>query len=430
MKGSSIILQDNLIIRSGGKPIDLNFQILPVDDKQSFWINASSGIKVSVRNYDNANNLRVLSVMANGVEDAPVEGKIWIQLDSGVKEECNVTVLPKIVAPPKFKSTPEIIFRDGKAIVDYEFSDIGEYVDQSEVTWYRVDKKDRSKFSILNNGQRSNEKDSRKIASTRGDKPCKEIRLTSADIGKHIKVNIKPKHENSQKGLGLNVVSHIVKAADVNESVIILNPQNVVLSDDYDIEPGYFTTRGKMRSGKCFGSSMRPALITESMGCGIYYMKEKNVSDMSLVVLLEPECESGDGFNGPRQYADIYIKYNPQTQNGYALRIENTAASDGKVIFCLYQLKNGNSTPISESCISNAFKPGCEISIQVHDNVINAFVTYDDGEDFSDVELRAKIKPNDFGGFGFKFMAEPENGYRCSIKYMEAIYDNAGYNIR
>lgn len=430
MDSSSIILQDNLIIRSGGEPADLSFKILPVSDKQSFWINSSPGIRVSVRNYDNDSNVRVLSVIADDMENAPADGKIWIKLDNGVTEECNVTVLPKIVPPPKFENTPEIIFKDGKAIVNYKFSDIGEYEDQSEVSWYRVDKKERSKMSILNCEGRLNENDSRKIAITREDKPCKEIRLTSADIGKHIKVNIKPKHENSMKGLGLNVVSHIVKASDVNESAIILNPKSAVLDNDYDIEPGYFTVRGNIRSGKCFCSAKRDSIITESMGCGIYYMKEKNVSDMSLVVLLEPECQSGDGFNGPRQYADIYIKYNPQTQNGYALRIENTAATDGKVMFGLYQIKNGNSTLISEQYVSEAFKPGCEINLQVRDNVLNAFITYDDGEDFSDVELRAKIKSNDFGGFGFKYMAEPEKGYRCSIKYMEAIYDEGMYNIK
>lgn len=430
MEGSGIILQDNLILRSGEEPINVSFQILPINDKQGFWVNATSGIKVAVRYYDEASNTRRLSVVATVTEDTTVEGKIWIQLDNGIRKECNVTILPEIVPPPKFRNTPEIVFRGGKAIVEYEFLDIGENEDQTEINWYRVDKKDRSQFSIVNSSRRSNERDSRKLAITREDRPCKEIRLTSADIGKHIKVNIKPKHANSQKGLGLNVVSHIVKAADVDESVVILNPQTIVTNDDYDMEPGYFTVRGNIESGKCFSIPNRAALITESMGCGLYYMKEKAISDMSLVVLLDPECKTGDGFSGPCQYADIYIKYNPQTQNGYALRIENTPTDVGKVVFCLHHIKNGNSSPISDEYTSSAFKPGCEINLQVKDDILNAFITYDDGEDFSDVELRAKINPNDFGGFGFKFMAEPEVGYRCSMKYMEAIYEEGGYNIK
>ena len=79
MDSSSIILQDNLIIRSGGEPADLSFKILPVSDKQSFWINSSPGIRVSVRNYDNDSNVRVLSVIADDMENAPADGKIWIK---------------------------------------------------------------------------------------------------------------------------------------------------------------------------------------------------------------------------------------------------------------------------------------------------------------------------------------------------------------
>lgn len=429
MSCSSIIMEDKLIIRSDKESVDFCFQILPVEDKQSFWINATSGIEVSVKNYDDVKNLRVLRVSAVNDSETPVEGKITVQLDNGVTQECRVTVLPRIVPAPRFKNTPEIVFRDGKAVVDYEFVNMGDNEDRSEISWYRVDMKDRSDFEIVNFAKKSNEKDCRKIAVSRNGRACKSIRLTSADIGKHIKVNIKPKHSNSEKGQGLNIVSQIVKPADVNESVVLLNPQTVVTTDGYDMEPGYFTVRGRMESVQSSGIHARSVLTTESMGCGIYYMKEKNVSDMSLVVLLDPECRSGNGFSGPGQHVEIYIKYDPQNRNGYALRIESTAAEDGKVAFGLYQVKNGNSTPLSEAVLSNAFKPGCEINLQIREDVMNAFITYDDGEDFSDVELRATIRPNEFGGFGFKFMAEPEEGYRCSIKYLEASYENEGYKM-
>ena len=424
MDCSSIIMNDSLIIRSGGEAEKLKFQILPVEDKQSFWVNSTSDINVSVKSYNDKENERVLNVTGTNTGNAPVEGKIEIRLDNGVSAECRVTILPEIVQAPRFVKTPEIAFVDGKAVIEYELTELGEYDDQTEISWYRVDKKDRSNFAVVNLAKKSNETDSRKVAVSRDNKPCREIRLTAADIGKHIKVNIKPKHSNSEKGQGLNIVSRIVKEADVNEALVILNPYTAVTMDDYDMEPGYFTVRGQVESAKSFGVPARPALVTESMGCGIYYMKESNITDMSLVVLLEPECTNGNGFCGPHQYADIYIKYDPDTQNGYALRIESTAAEDGKVIFCLYQIKNGNSTPVSDEFLSDAFKPGCEINIQVRDDIMNAFISYDDGEDFSDVELRAKIRPNDFGGFGFKYMAEPEEGYRCCLKYMEASYDN------
>lgn len=427
MDCSSIIMNDNLIIRSGAMAENLKFQILPVCDKQSFWVNATSGINVSVKSYNDKDNERVLNITGINDETVPVEERIAIVLDNGVSAECKVTVLPKMTAAPRFVKTPEIVFADGKAIIEYELSELGDYEDQSEISWYRVDKKDRSNFEVVNLTKKSNETDSRKVAVSRNDKPCRELRLTSADIGKHIKVNIKPKHSNSQKGQGLNIVSRIVKEADVNKAIILLNPQTVVTTNDYDMESGYFTVRGEIESSQSFCVPARPALVTESMGCGIYYMKEDRITDMSLVVLIEPECIAGNGFSGPHQYTDIYIKYEPESQNGYALRIESTAAEDGKVIFCLYHIKNGNSTPVSDEFLSDAFRPGCEINIQVRDDIMNAFISYDDGEDFSDVELRAKIRPNDFGGFGVKYMAEPEKGYRCCLKYLEAYYDNDIY---
>ena len=427
MDCSNIIMDDNLTIRSGESAATLTFKILPLEDRQSFWINCTKGIRVSLKYYNDRENERVLSITGINKGNAPAVEKVTIVLDNGVKAECEVKVLPEMSAAPRFINTPEIVFADGKAIVDYELSELDGNVDQSEISWYRVDKIDRSNFQVINLARKSNETDSRKVAVSRNDKPCREIRLTSADIGKHIKVNIKPKHSNSERGQGLNIVSRIIKPTDVNEALVILNPQTAVTTDDYDMEAGYFTARGKLESGRSFGVSARPALVSESMGCGIYYMKESDISDMSLVVLIEPECTSGNGFNGPRQYVDIYIKYNPDTQNGYALRIESTAAEDGKVAFCLYQIKNGNSTPVSDEYLSNAFKPGCEINMQVREDILNAFISYDDGDDFSDVELRAKIRPNTFGGFGFKYMAEPEAGYRCCLKYMEASYDNDIY---
>lgn len=426
---SSIKMEENLIIRSGAEPVALKFKILPVEDKQSFWINATSDISVAVKHYDDVENERTINVRGVNNGNTPIDGKITIVLDNGVTEECQVTILPEMMMPPRFAKTPEIVFADGKAIIDYDLSELGDNDDQSEISWYRVDNKDRSNFEVIKLSRKSNETDSRKVAVSRWDKPCREIRLTSADIGKHLKVNIKPKHSNSEKGQGLNIISRIVKPTDVNPELIILNPQTMVTANDYDMEPGYFTARGNIESGFGFGVPRRPGIISESMGCGIYYMKEDAINDMALVVLLEPECPTGNGFNGPHQYADIYIKFDPETQNGYALRIESTAAEDGKVIFCLYQIKNGNSTPVSDEFISDAFKPGCEINLQVRDDILNAFVSYDDGEDFSDVEIRAKIRPNDFGGFGFKYMAEPEMGYRCCLKYMEASYENDGYKI-
>ena len=59
---SSIVIEKNLIIRSGAEATLLKFKILPVESKQGFWINATSGITVNVKQSDYTQNERILSV--------------------------------------------------------------------------------------------------------------------------------------------------------------------------------------------------------------------------------------------------------------------------------------------------------------------------------------------------------------------------------
>lgn len=418
----SILMDKNIIIRSDIESAEVTFQ-LPVDKaNQSFWIKASEGISYSMKHSDSQLGKRVLSVTGKNDGETPVEGSIVVELDDGSSAECKVTILPKLTMPPRFLKTPEIVFRDGKAIIDYVLPELEDNIDESEISWYRVDNIDRSNFTQVNLFKTSNETDGRKVAVSRDGVPCREIRLTSADVGKHIKANIKPKHSNSEVGQGLNIVSRIVKPTDIDARRVLLNPKTAVVNRAYDMEPGYFTVCGSMEATNTFADSNRAVLVTESMGCGIYYNCENEVDDMTLVVMLDPEDISGNGFTGPRQYLDIYVKYDPVTNNGYALRIEGTAADNGKTVFCLYQIKNGNATPISDDYASDAFRPGCEITLQVKNDVINAFISYDNGEDFADLELRAKTRGNSFGGFGIKYMAETSVGHRTALKYMEAEY--------
>ncbi len=419
---NSILIDKNLIIRSGTDGEDLSFELPKEKAGQSFWIKATEGISFYMRHSDNQSGKRVINISAINNSDEAVKGAVVVELDDGTRAECKITVLPKLSMPPRFMKTPEIVFKDGKAVINYVLPELDDNEDQSEISWYRVDNVNRSQFAYVNFAKVSNETDGRKIAVSKDGIPCKEIMLTSADVGTHIKANIKPKHSNSEMGQGLNIVSRIVRPTDVVSDRVVLNAKTAVVNRDYDMEPGYFTVCGKMESSTTFMNTKRPALVTESMGCGVYYNHGKVVDDMSLVVMIDPEDVTGNGFTGPRQYADIYIKYDPVMCNGYALRIEGTAADDGKTVFCLYQMKNGNAIPISDEYISKAFRPGCEITLQVKSDVLTAFISYDDGEDFEDIELRAKTRGNELGGFGFKYMAETVAGHRAAIKYMEAQY--------
>lgn len=406
-KNDHIIMTDEITVRSGGESAFVAFQILPQSDRQGFWINSSPFLTVSIKETDKEENVRVLSVNGVNKEKEPIEGHITVILDDGDRAECVVKVLPELLPAPEFKTSPQIIFKDGKAVIEYELKDIGDNTDESDIEWYRVDKKS-----------------CRKLAVSRENKPCREIRLTTADIGTKIKANIKQKHSSTVRGQGLDILSDTVSNENTDNRCVYLDASTVPADNGYAMEKGYFTARGILMPTERLDDDGQTGLITGSMGCGIYYNHEAETGDMTLDIALEPECINGNGFAETHQYEEIYIKYDPESGNGYGLRIEATASDDGNVIFCLYQYKNGNGTSISEEYMSDAFRPGCEINLTAKGETLHAFITYDDGDSFSDVEIRAKIRENGYGGFGFKHMAEVAEGYRGCLKHMKATYGN------
>ena len=421
INATQIFMTDKVIVRSGEDESFIGFQILPKDDTQGFFVKSSPFIKVAIKETDSEENLRVLSVKGISDSDEIREGFVSVTLDDGTEAECEVFVLPKYIAPPSFTKEPRIYFHKGFAIVDYEFGDMDENIDQTQISWYRLGKFEKSRFSIIDYFRKTTEDECRRIAVSRDNIPLKKIPLTMADVGKYMKLSIKPKHSNSYLGQEVIYVSEVIKEEYIEKNRIELNPIIADDYNDYDMLPGYFTVRGDMKvEQQLFNDEY--GLLTESMGCGIYYNNGSQSGNMILHINIDPECKNGNGFDGTGQYEEIYIKYDPIEKNGYGLRIESTAADDGKVNFALYQYKNGNETAVSEVYSSDAFRPGCEITLEADKDILNAFITYDDGENFSDLELRAKIKENSYGGFGFKHMAEATEGYRCYIKKMVVTY--------
>ena len=418
---SQIFMTEKVIVRSGEDVSFIGFQILPKEDTQGFFVKSSSFIKVGIKETDSEENLRVLSVKGMNETSEVLEGIVSVTLDDGTYAECQVQVLPEYISSPKFSNEPTIKFENGYAILDYEYENLGDNVDQSQIDWYRLGNVEKSRFAMVNFFRKTTEEECRRIAVSRDGNPVKKILLTKADIGKYIKVSIKPKHNNSYMGQEIQYISEVIKEEYVDKNRVVLDAKIVDDKPDYDMLPGYFTVRDGLVSEQSLIDG-EYGLLTENMGCGIYYTSCDNIESMVLHVNIDPECSGGNGFDGVQQYEEIYIKYDPIEQNGYGIRIGSTAANDGKVNFTLYQYKNGNGTPISESCFSDAFKPGCEITLEMYKDVFNAFITFDDGEDFSDLELKAKIKENTYGGFGFKHMAEGTEGYRCYLKRMEATY--------
>ena len=421
MANSQIFMTEKVIVRSGEDVSFIGFQILPKEDTQGFFVKSSSFIKVGIKETDSEENLRVLSVMGKNETNDILEGTVSVTLDDGTYAECHVQVLTEYIPSPKFSKEPTIKFENGYAVLDYELDNLGDNIDQSQIEWYRLGKIEKSRFAMVNFFKKTTEEECRRIAVSRNGEPTKRILLTGADVGKYIKVVIRPKHNNSYMGQEIQYISEVIKEDNIETNKVILDAKTVDDKPNYDMLPGYFTVREGLVSEQSLVDG-KYGLLTENMGCGVYYNSSEIIEKMTLHTILEPECANGNGFDGAHQYEEIYIKYDPVEQNGYGIRIESTAADDGKVNFRLYQYKNGNGVPISDAVASEAFRPGCEITLEINKNVFNAFITFDNGEDFSDLELKAKIKENTYGGFGFKHMAETTEGYRCYLKKMEATY--------
>src|ERR1017187_4483901 len=71
--------------------------------------------------------------------------------------------------------------------------------------------------------------------------------------------------------------------------------------------------------------------------------------------------------SGPHNlHADMYIKYDPRTRNGYALRMWRTTQSADKCMFQLYKIENGAGSPLNDrQVLSGVFKTTTHLTLKV-----------------------------------------------------------------
>jgi hypothetical protein len=134
---------------------------------------------------------------------------------NGVYVTAYVYVEPKYIDPPSVTAGPTIqLSADGMATVDYTL-DLHGREDQSLVSWYLCD--DASGTNP------------RRIAVSRGNQPLKTLPLTPGNVGKYLKVTVQPKHNISDPGAEVEVVSaKPVAAADVRSAAVSPNFRNFV----------------------------------------------------------------------------------------------------------------------------------------------------------------------------------------------------------
>ncbi len=355
-----------------------------------------------------------------GVNDSeePIFSFLSLVSENELKADSVLEISPSIIEPPKFLTTPVICIRDGRAYIEYEI-DLDGREDQSDISWYRVDNIDRTDLVAIKEFKRSNEKDCRKIAVSR-QSPCREIALTPFDIGKHLKVNIKPKHNRSSIGASLNIMSRIIMATDIKLENIIINVGTQVLNPYYKLEPGYGTTTGiwfykRLPNNKHYG------MVTGSNSSGFYFSGDHQKNNMTVFVVLDLENPGGEGFNVEGEFQEIYIKYDVKSKCGFGLRYECVNVKDHLAGFSLYKYEGLKALPISDMVIGSYLLSGIEIKIDVIKNQIIADITVPGAENENFV-LNSFIEENSYNGTGIKHNVVSLNNNRIGIRNMEIKY--------
>lgn len=322
---------------------------------------------------------------------------------SGLETACVITVRPPTLQAPEFTKAPEIICTGDTLQLDYQLN-LGNRPDHSLITWYRA--------------TRANGSDAVPVAVSRLNNPEKKYALSAADNGYYILAEISPRHNRSLTGETLKTITD--SPINVNSKLKILTTDfvNFPTSPQKEIRHGFWTVdafkpadtaefewEADAENGWYYGEGMDGAagltgLIQSSKGARLLYQPLKgSYGDMSLSMDVDPCKTAGQGFGSATgQYMDIYIKFDPTTLTGYALRIIRTPKTDKAVCFMLMQYENGIATPITESVTATCYRRGCKINLNVDGNQLTASVTNTGYND--DVNLTAEITPNEYGGVG------------------------------
>lgn len=400
-----------------------------------------TAIKWSVSDPDllsiSKNSDGTVSLTGRNTGDRNIKGFVKAETELGIQAlvyfEVAGTPRPAPVFTRKLKITNPAA---GKLSLSYELGLSGSE-DNSEIIWYRVTS--------------PNANDSVKVAVSRVNQPLKVYSLSTGDIGYYLIAKVRPRHLTSYAGPVVEVKSRKIKASDVVTSNISSDFKNLVIESNA-ARPGFwsfdtyrpidlsldFKWEPDANSGWTYGNGSagtagRLGLSTTGRGARILYAQVAGFDDMSLDLELSPQKASGQGFGSATgQYLDIYIKFDPKTLTGYALRIQRTPLHAEGVQFTLYQLDNGLGKPISQHAYSSAFLPGCKVQLSIIGNRFTAKVNTSslqqqsqiDKELAHEVNLSADITVNSFGGFGIQHTGSVSAGNQVMLENISIQYPN------
>jgi len=341
----------------------------------------------------------------------------WVPVTAATPDGFHVTAYvyaePKYIDPPAVTSAPKIgAPANGTIGVAYGLA-LGSHEDQSLVSWSICDDAACSK--------------AREVAVSRGNQPLKILPLMGGFAGKFIRAVVQPKVEISEAGEAVYAISdRPIGESAIPSANVSLKPRSLVTNPDNSYVSGLWTILGP------WSVASEPEFVdgygvrSGSGPASLLYQDDAKRGDMQIDLVMTPDKREGQGFsipgspseNGPRNlHSDIYIKYDPRTRNGYALRYWRTTQSSSKCMFQLYRIADGVGSPIDDrQVLSGVFKPNTTMTLKIAGDkfVVDAANTEHDDS----LHLEGTIAPNRFGGGGVFWPGGSANTYsRIDISY-------------
>ena len=308
-----------------------------------------------------------------------------------------VYVQPAYIDPPALRSGLTLdVPSNGTITARYQLDGADDRPNQSLISW----------FSCADSAC----KDRRAVAVSRGDVPLATYTLVPGDIGRYIEASIQPKVDISDPGTAVaGVRSQPISKADLPSSTVSPNFANFVLTPNDSYVSGYWTVLGTWTSVAGSGFVNGFGVRSGSVGAMLLYQQDSPAGDMQVEVVMSPEKTEGQGFgmpgsaqDGNSQNADIYIKYDPRTRNGYSLRWWRTTQSASKCMFQLCRHVDGVGSPVSPAqVLTGVFKSNTYLTLSISGSTFT--VKARNTVDSETLSLEAAVAPNSFGGAGVRW---------------------------
>ncbi|WP_457421664.1 hypothetical protein [Roseateles sp. P5_E7] len=366
---------------------------------------------------------------------------------NGLVAQVTLHVQPAAVNPPVVMGTPAIALSPGLARLELAY-DHPAFTDASTVTWYRGSAP----------GQKAVQ-----VAVTMRNVPYRNYALSAGDVGHYLTAVVLPRYEfSAAASSAIEVASpRAVTAADVPRPHVIatdfaniswaghaLNQPDVWYADTIkpgDVVPAWVPSTAAPWAhvvGDRDGAVVVPGLATATQGARLLYQPQGVFSDMALALELTPEKVAGQGFGSATdQYLEVYIKWDPATRTGYALRFQRLSSdplnggqpipsSGNSVRVSMLEYVNGTAVVLPGAYVeSSVFMPGAKLVFRLVGKVLSADVTTRSPQTSTqagyglphELHFSATLPrvTSTVGGFGVQFTGTASAGNRTLLEKVE-----------